>query len=652
MPFWKTVLAVALLPALCCSEETHLSRLDEAQDFLDRELALAEARARQESVRLVERSMQSSPVNELELQGGSGSVTRLLETTSSSPSGVSRDVTTYDWCDCSTGMSSVTIWPGSDKTQNVTINTNSTQWVRFSKTVTSISWSCNGQSRMHSTSVKLAQGHWLSLLIYPEPKSGPLHLSQLCGKPTGRLHWNTWKKTPFVSSAPFTSKTEGYACFKIPALMWSSTGTLIAFSEARGPTCSDYAQTDLVYKRSTDGGRSWEPLSVLVNIPADKRASQGICGHPLVIGNVAPVQLSKDSKYPNRILAPHNRNNFETWLTYSDDDGVTWSEAVKIHGPSQQPDCSRNMSYFGFDIDKIDLKHTRDFLKFAAKLCNGHNNPFSTASWTDKLTGPWQWVGVGPPGSLQLKSGRLLIPSYHSYIRGLAGDGVLPISQLYNNLAKGHVLSSNDFGDSWTVGTEWPLGQGVDENQLVLLKNGSVLTNSRSLSTGSQQFRVQARSDDDGQTFTASTPIAIPQPFNGCQGSTVGASNPESFAGSDTLFVANPDPSASTSILQKAVNLMRCSLKLTGRDRVSVWKSMDGGGTFPEKTLIDPGLSAQTSLQYRDGKLMLLYEQADPEPLNPSSSATEALLDNLVVLLPTRLVLREVVIQEDQVTIV
>jgi hypothetical protein len=39
---------------------------------------------------------------------------------------------------------------------------------------------------------------------------------------------------------------------------------------------------------------------------------------------------------------------------------------------------------------------------------------------------------------------------------------------------------------------------------------------------------------------------------------------------------------------------------------------------------------------------MLLYEQADPQPGNIDSATTEALLENLAVLLPTRFVYRDI----------
>merc|ERR1719188_683926 len=103
---------------------------------------------------------------------------------------------------------------------------------------------------------------------------------------------------------------------------------------------------------------------------------------------------------------------------------------------------------------------------------------------------------------------------------------------------------SDDDGDSWRLGLDWPFGQGFVENQLVLLGNGSVLGNARSLATGSPQWRVQARSDDGGESFTASEFTNIPQPYGGCQGSTIAGGGP------DTVYVAGPDPGPASSVLQ------------------------------------------------------------------------------------------------------
>lgn len=65
----------------------------------------------------------------------------------------------------------------------------------------------------------------------------------------------------------FTQYEEGYECFRLPALLYTSTGTLLAFAEGRGQrtrSCSDTA-TDVavVMKISRDDGTSWSSLSVV-----------------------------------------------------------------------------------------------------------------------------------------------------------------------------------------------------------------------------------------------------------------------------------------------------------------------------------------------------------------------------------------------------
>jgi sialidase-1 len=106
---------------------------------------------------------------------------------------------------------------------------------------------------------------------------------------------------------------------KIPVLLATTNNTLIVFAEARNPDCGDFSATTLVFKRSTDRGRTW---GVLAKLMEEAPSTQGLCGHPPVVGNAAPVQLAADSThYPGRILVPHMRDNYAVWLVHSDDDG-------------------------------------------------------------------------------------------------------------------------------------------------------------------------------------------------------------------------------------------------------------------------------------------------------------------------------------------
>ena len=52
------------------------------------------------------------------------------------------------------------------------------------------------------------------------------------------------------------SGEEGYQYFRIPAVVATVRGTLLAFAEGRKYGCDDAGDTDLVVKRSADGGNT------------------------------------------------------------------------------------------------------------------------------------------------------------------------------------------------------------------------------------------------------------------------------------------------------------------------------------------------------------------------------------------------------------
>ncbi|MYZ18066.1 sialidase family protein, partial [Streptomyces sp. SID337] len=62
------------------------------------------------------------------------------------------------------------------------------------------------------------------------------------------------------TSVPFRAGREGYASFRIPAVVTSAAGTVLAFCEGRVGSQADFGNIDIVLKRSADGGRTWGPL--------------------------------------------------------------------------------------------------------------------------------------------------------------------------------------------------------------------------------------------------------------------------------------------------------------------------------------------------------------------------------------------------------
>ena len=66
-------------------------------------------------------------------------------------------------------------------------------------------------------------------------------------------------------SIPYFSGLEAYHSFRIPTLI-KSNNALIAFAEGRKNSTSDFGDIDLVYRRSLDGGRTWEALNILYDL--------------------------------------------------------------------------------------------------------------------------------------------------------------------------------------------------------------------------------------------------------------------------------------------------------------------------------------------------------------------------------------------------
>ncbi len=122
----------------------------------------------------------------------------------------------------------------------------------------------------------------------------------------------------------FVGGQDGYFAYRIPALLATPKGTLLAFCEGRKTSLSDDGNNDLVLRRSTDLGKTWQKLQVIYDEGGDAVIS---------IGNPCPV-LDADT---GRIWLPMNRKNGSVLITYSDDDGVTWAPVKDITAQASLP---------------------------------------------------------------------------------------------------------------------------------------------------------------------------------------------------------------------------------------------------------------------------------------------------------------------------
>lgn len=96
-------------------------------------------------------------------------------------------------------------------------------------------------------------------------------------------------------------------------MLTTKLGTLLAFCEGRKTTLSDDGDNDLVLRRSTDAGQTWQKRQLVHEEDGDKVVS---------IDNPCPAI----DPATGRIFLPMNRRNGRALLTHSDDDGVTRSK--------------------------------------------------------------------------------------------------------------------------------------------------------------------------------------------------------------------------------------------------------------------------------------------------------------------------------------
>lgn len=188
-----------------------------------------------------------------------------------------------------------------------------------------------------------------------------------------------------TQQAVWVSGTQGYHTYRIPALVVTPKGTVLAFCEGRKHGSGDAGDIDLLVRRSTDNGRTWSEQAVIWD---DKDHS---CGNPcpVVDMHTGTVWLlstwNRGDDLEPQIINGQSKDIRRVFVISSGDDGKTWSEPKEITGKVSKPDWTWYATGPG---SGIQLKHgsMQDASCSRATTLKPKRNTITRTSFTATIT--------------------------------------------------------------------------------------------------------------------------------------------------------------------------------------------------------------------------------------------------------------------------
>jgi sialidase-1 len=139
----------------------------------------------------------------------------------------------------------------------------------------------------------------------------------------------------------FVSGQENYLSYRIPALICSKNGTVLAFSEGRKEVGQDGGPTDIVLKRSPGNASKWTPPEMPMNGGRGRHNTMIWLPEQVVFRSrngeawMNPVPVIDQTNGTIFVVAnfysqPYKDANAPIWLVKSTDDGANWSVPIEI----------------------------------------------------------------------------------------------------------------------------------------------------------------------------------------------------------------------------------------------------------------------------------------------------------------------------------
>ncbi len=279
------------------------------------------------------------------------------------------------------------------------------------------------------------------------------------------------------------SGDDGVHSYRIPGLATTNDGTLLAIYDVRYDSSFDLqADIDIGVSRSTDGGRSWEKMRIVMDMGewAGLPEAQNGVGDPAILvdrntGEIFIVALwtvgiGNDRAWLNvgQGMTPYETG--QLMIVSSRDDGRTWSEPRNITPMVKQPD--------------------------------------------------WHITLQGPGNGITMEDGTLVFAFQHVDAQRVPWSGI---------------IYSKDHGKTWETHPVCPVRE-TTESQVVEIEPGTLMLNMRNnLRTG----RMVYTTDDMGGTWKVHESSGkLEEPV--CMASLIMVKAEDNVLGQDILLFSNP----------------------------------------------------------------------------------------------------------------
>jgi sialidase-1 len=360
----------------------------------------------------------------------------------------------------------------------------------------------------------------------------------------------------------FRAADGDYELYRIPGIVVTQKGTVLAFCEARKGTANDWGIIDIMLRRSEDGGRTWTPCRKVAEVPG-----------------------------------PHHKNSVALAQNLAKPDERTYNNPLAIAGR----DGTVHFLYCLEYMRAFYMRSTDEGKTFSAPV-------EITAAFEGFRPGyDWKVLATGPGHGIQLRNGRLVVPVWLS-----TGTGANAHKPSVNS-----VIFSDDNGLTWKPGEiavpDTPEYVSSSETIAAELADGRVMLNVRTTSKDNRRVLVYSRDGATGWTAPQFHKQLL-EPI--CMASMARYSLARNGRGRNRLLFSNPDN------LERVDGKAAPGV---GRDRknLTIKMSYDEAETWPVSKTLEDGWSGYSDLAVlKDGTVLCFYERGR---LNDNHFRTAAL---------------------------